>query len=110
MCYCHLYVLVDTVILNHRKAKSVEKWVFSHWQPILVASLGGAPKYTVGGVGGAGGGGGRKEGGPMRGLGTDHLISGPMRVREKNIICWRTLTHRQKDRLSQISENLISET
>ena len=33
----------------------------------------------------------------MRGLGTDHVISGPMRGLENNCIQWRTKTVRHTD-------------
>ena len=35
----------------------------------------------------------------MRGLGTDHVISGPIRGLEKNCIRWRRPTDRQKNKL-----------
>ena len=44
ICYCHLHVLLDTVILSYQKAKLVEKLVWSYWEPILVAGFGGDPK------------------------------------------------------------------
>ena len=40
---------------------------------------------------------GGREGGPMRGLGTDHVISGQMRGLEKNCIPWRRQTDTQMD-------------
>ena len=39
-----------------------------------------------------------REGGPMRGLGTDHVISGRMRGLEKKCIQWQKLTDRRTDR------------
>ena len=42
----------------------------------------------------------------MRGLGTDHVISGPMRGLEKNCIPWRRHTAKQTAQVGRFSENL----